>query len=109
MAGAGGERDHDRAPAGRAEFRERGVAEKGGHGFFVGGRGGRARVHDGASRPEDGWRANFGITLSLWDYIFRTNYIPSDGRDIKLGFEGMEKFPKKFFGMTFYGFKKQKN
>ena len=51
---------------------------------------------------------NFGITLSLWDYIFRTNYVPSDGRDIKLGFEGMEKFPKKFLGMTFYGFKKEK-
>lgn len=52
--------------------------------------------------------ANFGITLSIWDYIFRTNYIPSDGRDIKLGFEGMEKFPKKFLGLTFYGFRKEK-
>jgi sterol desaturase/sphingolipid hydroxylase (fatty acid hydroxylase superfamily) len=51
---------------------------------------------------------NFGITLSLWDYIFRTNYIPEDGRDIKLGFEGMEKFPKKFMGLTFHGFRKQK-
>ena len=51
--------------------------------------------------------ANFGITLSIWDYIFRTNYVPKDGRDIKLGFDGMEKFPKKFLGMTIYGFKKE--
>jgi sterol desaturase/sphingolipid hydroxylase (fatty acid hydroxylase superfamily) len=29
---------------------------------------------------------NFGISLSVWDYIFKTNYIPKDGRDIELGF-----------------------
>ena len=49
--------------------------------------------------------ANFGITLSIWDYIFRTNYIPSNGRDIKLGFDGIEKFPKKFVPLNLYGFK----
>ncbi len=49
---------------------------------------------------------NFGISLSLWDYIFRTNYIPSDGRDIQLGFPGLKKFPKTFFGQLFYGFRK---
>ncbi len=36
---------------------------------------------------------NFGMSLSIWDYLFRTNYVPSDGRDIELGFEGDEKFP----------------
>lgn len=51
---------------------------------------------------------NFGITLSIWDYIFRTNYIPADGRDIRLGFEGIETFPKKFLGLNLYGFRKQK-
>ena len=49
--------------------------------------------------------ANFGITLSIWDYIFRTNYIPSKGRYIKLGFDGIEKFPKKFVPLNLYGFK----
>jgi len=39
---------------------------------------------------------NFGITLSIWDYIFRTNYIPHEGRDIPLGFEGIEKYPEGF-------------
>lgn len=49
---------------------------------------------------------NFGITLSVWDYIFRTNYIPSSGRDISLGFKNIEKYPKKFFGLIFSGFRK---
>ena len=50
---------------------------------------------------------NFGITLSLWDYLFGTNYIPSDGRDIKLGFPGIEEFPKGFVGQNTHGFKKK--
>lgn len=50
---------------------------------------------------------NFGISLSIWDYIFRTNYIPSDGRDIQLGFPGLKKFPKDFFGQLIYGFRKK--
>jgi len=47
---------------------------------------------------------NFGITLSIWDYLFRTNYIPSDGRDIKLGFPGDEDFPETFVGQNTHGF-----
>ena len=50
---------------------------------------------------------NFGISLSLWDYIFRKNYIPSDGRDIELGFEGIEQYPKGFFNLIFSGFRKK--
>ncbi len=45
---------------------------------------------------------NFGISLSIWDYIFRTNYIPHDGRDIELGFENMEKFPGSFGKQIIY-------
>ena len=52
---------------------------------------------------------NFGITLSLWDYLFGTAYIPSDGRDIKLGFPGVEEFPKGFIAQNLHGLKKQKN
>jgi sterol desaturase/sphingolipid hydroxylase (fatty acid hydroxylase superfamily) len=36
---------------------------------------------------------NFGISLSLWDYIFGTNYIPHESGDIELGFENDDKFP----------------
>ena len=45
---------------------------------------------------------NFGITLSVWDYIFKTNYIPHSGRDIELGFNGDEEFPKKFIQQEIY-------
>ncbi len=51
---------------------------------------------------------NFGISLSLWDYIFRTNYIPSNGRDIKLGFAHLSEFPKTFWKQLVYGFGKNK-
>ncbi len=39
---------------------------------------------------------NFALTLSVWDYVFKTNYIPKDGRDNELGFSGDEKFPTTF-------------
>ena len=49
---------------------------------------------------------NFGITLAIWDYIFRTNHIPYDGRDIKLGFPGLEEFPDDFVHQSLHGFGK---
>ncbi|WP_296311243.1 sterol desaturase family protein [Winogradskyella sp. UBA3174] len=45
---------------------------------------------------------NFGLTLSIWDYIFKTNYIPHSGRDIELGFEDDETFPKDFISQELY-------
>ena len=47
---------------------------------------------------------NFGLTLAIWDYIFGTAVIPHDGRDIRLGFEGVEEFPEGFVGQTMHGF-----
>ena len=46
---------------------------------------------------------NFGLTLSLWDYLFGTACMPADGRDIELGFEGVEQFPKTFIGQNLHG------
>lgn len=43
---------------------------------------------------------NFGISLSVWDYLFGTAVIPKDGRDIELGFPGDERFPKDFIGQV---------
>ena len=51
---------------------------------------------------------NFGISLSIWDYIFKTNYIPEDSGKIELGFPNEEVFPKGFFGQIVYGFIKSK-
>ncbi|MEN8160135.1 MAG: sterol desaturase family protein [Myxococcota bacterium] len=36
---------------------------------------------------------NYGSALSMWDYLFRTAYLPNDRSDIELGFDGMEEFP----------------
>lgn len=49
---------------------------------------------------------NFGITLSLWDYLFGTAHTPSSGKEIELGFDGMEKFPKKFTDQILHPWKK---
>jgi len=55
--------------------------------------------------PEGKYGVNFGISLSLWDYLFKTNYIPEDSGQITLGFEGDEDFPKDFIGQNTYGFR----
>lgn len=36
---------------------------------------------------------NFGVVLSLWDWIFGTAYLPTDKQPLRLGFVGMEKYP----------------
>lgn len=48
---------------------------------------------------------NFGITLSIWDYLFKTDHIPHSGRDIELGFEGIESYPEGFFELQIKPFK----
>ncbi len=45
---------------------------------------------------------NFGLSLSLWDYIFKTSYQPRDGGLEPLGFDGMETYPKKFIEQSLH-------
>ena len=47
---------------------------------------------------------NFGISLSLWDYLFGISYLPRDGRDIEIGVEDQMNFPSRFFGQMVYPF-----
>jgi sterol desaturase/sphingolipid hydroxylase (fatty acid hydroxylase superfamily) len=64
--------------------------------------------HHARFLPEDRQKGvNFGISLSIWDYLFRTNYIPNESGNIKLGFDDLEQFPKSFLGQLFYGFRKK--
>jgi sterol desaturase/sphingolipid hydroxylase (fatty acid hydroxylase superfamily) len=49
---------------------------------------------------------NFGLTLSLWDYLFGTAYVPESGRDIELGFDGDDDFPENFGGQLIFPFRK---
>lgn len=50
---------------------------------------------------------NYGISLSIWDYIFNTNYIPETSGKITLGYSGDSKMPKNFFRQLVFGLKKQ--
>lgn len=64
--------------------------------------------HHAYEIPDDRkYGINFGITLALWDYVFKTAHIPHNGRDIKLGFPGIEEFPKDFIGQNTHGFGKE--
>jgi len=59
--------------------------------------------HHSKELPEERkYGVNFGLTLSIWDYIFKTNYVPHSGRDIDLGFKGDEDFPKGFIQQEIY-------
>lgn len=51
---------------------------------------------------------NFGITLSCWDYLFKTAYLPKEGKDIELGFPEVEDYPKGFFQQFIQPFKRKK-
>jgi len=62
--------------------------------------------HHAKDLPEEHkYGMNYGLTLSLWDYLFKTAYIPHDGRDIKLGFHSKKPFPKTFVGQLLHGFR----
>lgn len=61
--------------------------------------------HHAYEIPEDRQTGiNFGITLAIWDYIWKTDYVPHDGRDIKLGFPGVEEYPHSFAQQNLHGF-----
>ncbi len=63
--------------------------------------------HHMKALPEDkSMGINFGISLSIWDFLFKTNYLPDDNGEIELGFPNEENFPKGFFGQLFTGFGK---
>jgi sterol desaturase/sphingolipid hydroxylase (fatty acid hydroxylase superfamily) len=65
--------------------------------------------HHAHDLPEERrYGVNFGISLALWDYLFGTAYIPKDGRDARLGFPGLARFPHNFWGQITHGFRKKK-
>ncbi len=57
--------------------------------------------------PEGRNGMNYGISLSIWDYIFKTNYIPEDSGTVEIGFEGEDQFPDDFIGQSLSGFGKE--
>jgi sterol desaturase/sphingolipid hydroxylase (fatty acid hydroxylase superfamily) len=50
---------------------------------------------------------NYGITLSMWDFIFKTNYYPHDDKDLPVGLPTEDKdFPRDFVGQLVQPFQK---
>ncbi len=64
--------------------------------------------HHAKTLPDGSYGINYAITLSIWDYIFKTNYIPKEGANIELGFEGDEHFPKNLGAQMIYPFTNHK-
>lgn len=63
--------------------------------------------HHAYELPEERrFGVNFGLSLAIWDYLFGTAYIPHDGRDIRLGFPGVEEYPTDFINQNLHGFTK---
>ncbi len=59
--------------------------------------------HHAKALPKNvSYGVNYGLTLSLWDYIFKTAHVPHSGRDIELGFKGDEQFPNDFIRQELY-------
>lgn len=64
--------------------------------------------HHADKMPSDKpYGINFGISLSIWDYLFGTAYVPHSGRDIKLGFDDFDQYPKTFWKQILYPFIKK--
>lgn len=64
--------------------------------------------HHAKTMPSNhNYGVNFGISLSIWDYLFKTSYIPKNGRGIELGFDGDESFPKDFIQQEIYPLNKK--
>ncbi len=49
--------------------------------------------------------ANFGISLSVWDWLFGTVYWPREGRDEALGFDRVDEYPRGFVGQLLAPFR----
>ena len=51
---------------------------------------------------------NYGITLSVWDYIFGTVHWPHNDPDLPVGLPPQEHFPHDFVGQTIEPFRRRK-
>ncbi len=63
--------------------------------------------HHAKEMPRGSYGINYGLTLSIWDYMFGTVWMPKDGRDIKLGFEEVDTYPHGFFSQMLKPFSRR--
>ncbi len=64
--------------------------------------------HHAKEVPVGSHGVNYGISLSLWDYLFGTAYIPNENANEPLGFEQVEAFPKTFWQQLTHPWNKKK-
>jgi len=57
--------------------------------------------HHAIELPEK-YGVNFGISLSLWDYLIKTNYIPKIDGNIKIGLKDSKEMPSGFIRQAVY-------
>lgn len=50
---------------------------------------------------------NFGLSLSVWDWIFGTAHWPDDQPELELGFEGVERYPSGFLSQMLAPFRRR--
>lgn len=58
--------------------------------------------HHAKNLPEGSYGVNFGLSLSIWDYLFGTAYLPVENAYEELGFENVENFPDQFIKQELY-------
>lgn len=56
---------------------------------------------------EHKYGVNFGMTLSVWDYMFGTAYVPKTDGNLAIGYPNDNKLPSSFLKQCVYGFKKE--
>lgn len=62
--------------------------------------------HHAKELPQNANGVNFGLSLSIWDYVFKTAYIPNENPSEPLGFTDIENFPSSFIDQELYPLKK---
>ena len=56
--------------------------------------------------PPNAHGINFGLSLSVWDWVFRTAHWPRDDAHLELGFDDVERYPTSFWGQMLAPFRK---
>ncbi len=64
--------------------------------------------HHAKHLPEGVKSVNYGLTLSVWDWLFGTAYMPTSGRDIPLGFDDVEHYPHGFLRQMIAPFRRNR-
>ncbi len=63
--------------------------------------------HHAKELPPNSYGVNFGLSLSIWDYLFKTAYTPISDGNTALGFNNVKQYPTTFWQQVWFPFKRQ--